>query len=129
MVELQRRLADRGQMLALDPPGHELTVGEVLVRFESPVARRLAEAAAQVAGGELIDDDEPVWTRQRELQAGLHLHRCPPSACPMRADELRSQGAEAVVGRWARGWLFADVPAPERQLSPLEQRVIDRFNA
>jgi hypothetical protein len=34
-----------------------------------------------------------------------------------------------VVGRWARGWLFADVEPPESPLSPLEQRVIDRFSA
>jgi hypothetical protein len=34
-----------------------------------------------------------------------------------------------VVGRWARGWLFADLPAPERELSALEQRVIARFAA
>jgi glycolate oxidase FAD binding subunit len=101
----------------------------LLVRFESPVARRLAEAAGELAGGELVDDDEPLWERQRELQSGLPLHRCPPAACAKRADELRSQGAASIVGRWARGWLFADVPAPERPLSELEQRVIDRFIA
>lgn len=103
--------------------------GRLLVRFESPVAGRLAEAAAEVAGGELVDDDEPLWERQRELQEGLHPHRCLPAACADRADQLRSQGASAVVGRWARGWLFADVEAPERPLSELEQRVIARFGA
>ena len=38
-------------------------------------------------------------------------------------------GATVVVGRWARGWLFADVPAKERPLTELEERVIARFAA
>jgi hypothetical protein len=63
------------------------------------------------------------------LQSGLHLHRCLPADCPQRVAELRDAGATAVVGRWARGWLFADLPAPERELSRLEQRVIARFVA
>ena len=102
--------------------------GRLLVRFESPVAGELAEAAAEVAGGELVDDDAPLWEQQRALQAGLHLHRCRPAESQKRVDELRSQGASRVVGRWARGWLFADVEAPERPLSDLERRVIDRFS-
>ena len=103
--------------------------GRMLVRFESPVAVRLAEAAREVAGGEVVAEDEPIWEEQRSLQEGLHLHRCPPARCGERAEELRSQGATVVVGRWARGWLFADVPAPEPPVSELEQRVIDRFRA
>jgi glycolate oxidase FAD binding subunit len=101
--------------------------GQLLVRFESPVADRLADAAHAVAGGELVADDEALWEEQRALQSGLHLHRWPPAACAAHAEELRSEGATALVGRWARGWLFADVPAPERPLSVLEQRVIERF--
>ncbi len=101
----------------------------LLVRFESPVARRLAQAAADLAGGEVVDDDEPLWERQRALQDGLHRHRCLPADCGDRADRLRSEGASTIVGRWARGWLFADVEAPERPLSDLEQRVIARFGA
>lgn len=99
----------------------------LLVRFESPVSVQLAEAARAIVGGELVAEDEELWEEQRALQAGLHLHRCPPGGCPARAEELRSDRATAVVGRWARGWLFADVPAPQRPLSALEQRVIERF--
>lgn len=101
--------------------------GKLLVRFESPVAEQLSEAAREITGGDLVADDEALWQEQRALQAGLHLHRCPPAGCAARAEELRSEGATVVVGRWARGWLFADVPAQERPLSSLEQRVIDRF--
>jgi glycolate oxidase FAD binding subunit len=108
---------------------HRWPDGQLLVRFESPVAVRLAEAARELAGGELVIDDEPLWAEQRELQAGLHLHRCPPAECGEHAEGLRARGATVVVGRWARGWLFADVEAPERPVSDLEQRVIDRFAA
>jgi glycolate oxidase FAD binding subunit len=101
----------------------------LLVRFEGPVADRLAEQALGLAGGELVEQDEQLWDEQRVLQAGLHLHRCLPADCPQRVAELRVAGATAVVGRWARGWLFADLPAPEREPSRLEQRVIARFVA
>jgi hypothetical protein len=101
----------------------------LLVRFESPVADRLAEAARDLVGGELVGDDEPLWEQQRAIQAGLHLHRCLPSECRARVGRLQADGATAVVGRWARGWLFADLPADERPPSELEQRVIDRFGA
>ena len=79
--------------------------------------------------GSWCEQDEQLWDEQRGLQAGLHLHRCLPAECPQRVAELRDAGATAVVGRWARGWLFADLPAPERELSQLEQRVIARFVA
>jgi len=103
--------------------------GRLLVRFESPVAAGLAEAARELAGGELVTEDDALWEEQRRLQTGLHLHRCGPAGCGELVEELRSQGATVVVGRWARGWLFADVEAPERPPSELEQRVIDRFGA
>jgi glycolate oxidase FAD binding subunit len=101
----------------------------LLVRFEGPVAERLAEAAAVLVGGELVESDDGLWDEQRGRQAGLHGHGCLPAGCAGRVDQLRDAGATAVVGRWARGWLFADVPAPERALTGLEQRVIDRFVA
>ncbi len=99
----------------------------LLVRFESPVADALAAAAREAAGGVIVADDEPLWEEQRSLQAGLHLHRCPPAECASSAERMRAQGASVIVGRWARGWLFADVPAAERPLSDLERRVIARF--
>jgi len=101
----------------------------LLVRFEGPVADRLAEAAAELVGGDLIMSDDDLWAEQRARQAGLHPHRCQPAGCAPRSGQLRDAGASAVVGRWARGWLFADVPASERPLTGLEQRVIDRFVA
>jgi len=101
----------------------------LLVRFEGPVADRLAEQALELAGGELVQQDGQLWDQQRGLQTGLHLHRCLPADCPQRVAELREAGATAVVGRWARGWLFADLPARQRELSRLEQRVIARFAA
>jgi glycolate oxidase FAD binding subunit len=101
----------------------------LLVRFESPVAAELAQAAQGVAGGELVDDDEPLWEEQRARQLGLHPHACLPSDCAESTSALLGAGATRVVGRWARGWLFADVPAPERKLSDLERRVIARFAA
>jgi glycolate oxidase FAD binding subunit len=103
--------------------------GRLLVRFESPAAGRLAGEAQRLAGGEVVPDDEPLWAEQRARQAGLQLHRCLPADCDAQAGELRSAGATAVVGRWARGWLFADVPAPPRPLTELEQAVVDRFAA
>jgi glycolate oxidase FAD binding subunit len=103
--------------------------GRLLVRFESPVAAGLARAAQELSGGELVADDDQLWAEQRACQAGLHPHRCPPASCAEQAERLRGEGASAVVGRWARGWLFADVAAPPRPLSALEQRVIARFAA
>ena len=101
----------------------------LLVRFESPVAPELAHAARDVVGGELVTDDEDLWEEQRARQSGHHPHRCLPAECPAAAARLRDDGATDVVGRWARGWLFADVPAPERPPSELEQRVVARFRA
>jgi glycolate oxidase FAD binding subunit len=101
----------------------------LLVRFESPVAEALAAAARELVGGDLVADDEPVWVAQRANQAGLHAHRCPPAGSAEQADRLRAAGATSVLGRWARGWLFADLPAPPRPLTPLEERVIARFAA
>ena len=103
--------------------------GRLLVRFESPVAAALARAAQALAGGELVEDDEPLWTTQRALQSGLELHRCDPAAAAAEAERLRAVGAARIAGRWARGWMFADLTAPRRAPSPLELRVIERFAA
>ena len=50
---------------------------QMLVRFESPVARALAEQAARLVGGELVDDDEALWAEHRERAAGLIAHPLP----------------------------------------------------
>jgi glycolate oxidase FAD binding subunit len=101
----------------------------MLVRFESPVADRLAAAAAELVGGELVADDAALWDEQRARQSGLELHRCLPADAVAACTRLRADGASRIVGRWARGWLFADVAAEQRPLSPLELRVIERFSA
>ncbi|MDX6532740.1 MAG: glycolate oxidase binding subunit [Gaiellales bacterium] len=101
----------------------------MLVRFESPVAAELARAAQELLGGDVVADDEPLWDEHRRRQRGLHLHRCLPADGAATVERLHGEGASIVVGRWARGWLFADVPAAQRPLSELEQRVIARFAA
>jgi glycolate oxidase FAD binding subunit len=101
----------------------------MLARFESPVADALARAAQRLLGGELVRDDEALWDEHRARQFGLHLHRCLPAEVSAEVARLRGDGAATVVGRWARGWLFADVPAKERPLSDLERRIVDRFAA
>jgi glycolate oxidase FAD binding subunit len=101
--------------------------GGMLVRFESPAAAELAAAARDLVGGELVVDDPGLWEAHRRRQAGLELHRCPPADAASHCERLRAAGATRIVGRWARGWMFADVPADRRPLSPLEQRVIERF--
>ena len=101
----------------------------LLVRFESTVAEQLARAALDIAGGELVRDDEPLWDEQRARQSGLEPHPCLPSSCGDTAAALFDAGATHVMGRWARGWLFADIPAPQREPTDLERRVIARFAA
>jgi glycolate oxidase FAD binding subunit len=101
----------------------------LLVRFESPAAAELAAAARDLLGGEVLPDDGELWGAHRRLQAGLELHRCPRADAAAECERLHAAGATRIVGRWARGWLFADVAAPRRSLSPLEQRVIQRFAA
>jgi glycolate oxidase FAD binding subunit len=103
--------------------------GRMLVRFESPAAVELASPPRDLVGGELVTVDGELWDAHRRIQAGLELHRCPPADAAAACERLRAAGATRIVGRWARGWLFADVPAPRRSLSPLEQRVIERFAA
>ena len=101
----------------------------LLVRFESVAAAELAAAAGAVAGGELVEHDDELWAAQRALQGGLELHRCDPAGAAAEAERLRGLGASRITGRWARGWLFADVPAPRREPTALERRVIERFAA
>ena len=76
-----------------------------------------------------MSDDGELWEAHRRLQSGLELHRCPAANVAAECERLRAAGATRIVGRWGRGWLFANVPAPRRSLSPLEQRVIERFAA
>lgn len=120
---------DAAPLLALAPACVEYASGDgagaqLLVRFECPVAHELAEAARGVAGGAVVSDDEPLWAAQRERQAGLHRYDCLPSDAAATAARLQEDGAQVVLGRWARGWLFADLEPPRRELSPLEEAVI-----
>jgi glycolate oxidase FAD binding subunit len=105
----------------------QLPEERLLVRFESPVAREQAREAQALVGGEIEEDDEALWADHRERQAGLELRRCPPAEAPELAGILIGQGATRIVGRWARGWLFADVAPVAAEPTPLERRVIDRF--
>jgi glycolate oxidase FAD binding subunit len=109
------------------PPGH------VLVRFESPVARALAEEAAELVGGDLVDGDEPLWADHRERAAGLHLTRCLPAEAPAAIERLRAANTATIIGRYARGLLFSDVETDIRGRAPgvsaLEQRVVEAYGA
>ncbi len=105
-----------------DPPG------ELLVRFESPVAQALATRAQALCGGELIEDDDDLWAAQREAAAGLHGRWVLPSEAAAEVERLHASGATRVVGRFARGHLFSDAPAPAAaDPSELEQRVIEAY--
>jgi glycolate oxidase FAD binding subunit len=103
----------------------------MLVRFESPVARGLAEQAAEVFGGDLVDDDEALWAEHRERAAGLGLTRCLPADVPATIARLRAAGATIIVGRYARGLLYADVNtgclAPDMHVAALERRVVEAY--
>jgi glycolate dehydrogenase FAD-binding subunit len=106
------------------------TDGErLLVRFESPAAEALAGSARGLLGPEarLVADDEGLWAAHRERQHGLHLHRCPPAGAMTALDALRSRGATRLTGRWARGWLFADVESERPNPTVLERRVLERL--
>jgi glycolate oxidase FAD binding subunit len=120
---------DPAPLLPLAPACVEYAGGDggdprLLVRFECPVAGDLAEAARAVAGGEVVLDDESLWAQQRERQAGLHRHDCLPADAAATVGRLRGDGATAVLGRWARGWLFSDLEPPVQELSALEEAVI-----
>jgi glycolate oxidase FAD binding subunit len=105
--------------------------GRMLVRFESPVARVLAEQAVELVGGDLVSGDETLWDEHRERAAGLALTRCLPADVPGTIDALRAAGAQTIVGRYARGLLFADVELPARardaHLEALERRVVEAY--
>jgi glycolate oxidase FAD binding subunit len=108
------------------PPEH------MLVRFESPVARGLAEQAAQLVGGDLVDGDESLWADHRERAARLHLTRCLPAEAPATIERLRAAGATTIVGRYARGLLFSDVPDVNKRgqtpfIHSLERRVVEAY--
>jgi glycolate oxidase FAD binding subunit len=103
----------------------------MLVRFESPVARALAEQAVAAVGGELVDDDEALWAEHRERAAGLELTRCLPADVPAAIAQLRTAGATTIAGRYARGLLYADVhisgQARNMQVEALERRVVEAY--
>jgi glycolate oxidase FAD binding subunit len=105
------------------PPGH------MLVRFESPAAAELAAQARALVGGEIVEDDEALWAKHRELAAGLPAHRALPADVPATLEELRAAGASRIVGRLARGILHADVEKRGQTpiFQPLEQRVVEAF--
>ncbi len=103
--------------------------GQMLVRFESPVAQALADRAWVLAAGELVTDDEGLWAEHREAAAGLGSTRVLPAEAPGEIQRLRLEGATRVVGRIARGRLFSDaVPVdPDVELTPLERRVVEAY--
>jgi glycolate oxidase FAD binding subunit len=99
--------------------------GQMLVRFESPVARALADRAVALTGGELVGDDEELWAAHREAAAGLVRRGVLPAEVPAEIERLRGQGATRILGRAARGRLFSDVAMVDDgdELTPLELRV------
>jgi glycolate oxidase FAD binding subunit len=99
----------------------------MLVRFASAAAADLAERASGLVGGRIVDDDEELWTEHRERAAGLAAVDCLPVTTAATLDRLRADGATQVVGRWARGRLFADVAVAQPALSALESRVVGAF--
>jgi glycolate dehydrogenase FAD-binding subunit len=104
----------------------------LLVRFESPVARALGEQAVELVGGELVDDDEPLWADHRERGAGLRLTRCLPADAPAAIERLRAAGATTIVGRYARGLLLSDAETVNKRgqtpfIHALEQRVVEAY--
>ncbi|HEU0194156.1 MAG TPA: FAD-binding protein [Gaiellales bacterium] len=102
--------------------------GQTLVRFASPVADALARRAQAIAGGDLVEDDGPLWAGHRERAAGLHRHRCLPADCAETIQRLRSAGAAVVVGRLLAGDLRSDVPAPEpAPPGRLERQVLEAY--
>ena len=124
-------LADPQLLERLMPACVDTDGDRLLVRFESPAAGALAEAARSLLGpdAELVADDEDLWHAHRARQRGLHLHRCLPAEAPAALGRLRSAGATRFTGRWARGWLFADVEAEAPSPTPLERRVLQRLSA
>ncbi len=107
----------------------------MFVRFESPVARPLAEQAVALVGGDLVESDESLWADHRERAAGLEPTRCLPADVPATIERLRDAGATTIVGRYARGFLFSDVKgrgqAPKipglAPVARLEQRVVEAY--
>jgi glycolate oxidase len=104
---------------------------KMLVRFESPVARALADEARDLVGGDLVEADEQLWADHRERAAGLEPVHCLPAEVPAAIAGLRAAGATAIVGRYARGELHADVKdrgqAPSFHVTELEQRIVEAY--
>jgi glycolate oxidase FAD binding subunit len=120
-------LADPLPLERLAPACVDTDGERLLVRFESVAAVELAREAQRLLSGDMVLDDEALWQEQRERQAGLALHRCPPAASGQLVAGLRERGATRIAGRFARGWLFADVASPAAEPTPVELRVMERF--
>lgn len=129
-------VADPGDPTVLEPLApacvdYAWPPGRMLVRFESPVAPELAEQAHELVGGDVVSGDESLWEEHRERAAGLTLTRCLPADAPGTIEALRAAGATVIVGRYARGLLFADVQLPGRaldgHLEALERRVVEAY--
>jgi glycolate oxidase FAD binding subunit len=129
-------VADPGDPTVLEPLApacveYAWPPGRMLVRFESPVARQLAEQACALVGGDLVSADQSLWDDHRERAAGLALTRCLPADLPETIEQLRGAGATVIVGRYARGLLFADATlpgrAPDPHLEALERRVVEAY--
>jgi glycolate oxidase FAD binding subunit len=99
----------------------------MLVRFASPAAAGLAERALELVGGRVVNDDNRLWEAHRERAGSLTPVCCLPGDTEATFDRLRAEGATQIVGRWARGRLFADVTAAPPPLSALETRVVEAF--
>jgi glycolate oxidase FAD binding subunit len=129
-------VADPGDPTVLEPLApacveYAWPPGRMLVRFESPVALELAGQARELVGGDVVSGDESLWEEHRERAAGLALTRCLPADAPDTIEALQAAGATVIVGRYARGLLFADVRLPGRpadgHLEALEQRVVEAY--
>ena len=79
--------------------------GQMLVRFESPVASALGRAARPaLGGGELISDDEELWADHREAAAASCSRRVLPADVPAEIERLRACRVRLRIARPGRPW-------------------------
>jgi glycolate oxidase FAD binding subunit len=109
--------------------------GSVFARFGGAAAHDQAKAAAEIAGGgEIVEDDAPLWQAQRDAQRGALVVRVSglQAELPRAAREAERAGA-ALSGRGALGiwWLRwdsadgADVEELRARLTPFHCVVQD----